>query len=351
MGEMVRIIRAALGLILLLLATCSALAEKRIALLIGNEAYPSEIGRLVNPHNDVAMLERALTALGFEVATVRDASLGALYQAVSAYARRVQAAGPNAVGFFYYSGHGAADAGINYLIPVDVQTAETGELWDQSLRLTEVTRKLKTEANNATHFVVFDACRNTLKLKKSGSRALVQSKGFVPALQENGMLIAFATADGELASDIGPGAGPYAKVLAEEIVRPGVEAVTMFRRVQVKVRSTIGQEPWLGFSALPEVHLAGSQQQNPGALPQSPPQASEAAEAWDRTKDASNVAVLEAFIARYRGTFYADLAQAKIEEIKKRVAIATPPPPVKSAPRPSSDNTQRYPTRPILLVV
>src|SRR5262249_59116289 len=88
-----------------------------------------------------------------------------------------------------------------------------------------------------------------------------------------------------------------------------------------------------------------------GAIPQSPPQASEAAEAWDRTKDASNVAVLEAFIARYRGTFYADLAQAKIEEIKKRVAIATPPPPVKSAPRPSSDNTQRYPTRPILLVV
>jgi uncharacterized caspase-like protein len=26
-------------------------------------------------------------------------------------------AGPNAVGFFYYSGHGAQDAGTNYLIP------------------------------------------------------------------------------------------------------------------------------------------------------------------------------------------------------------------------------------------
>ena len=105
-------------------------------------------------------MEKSLKGLGFEVAVERDAGLAALTRAVNGYARRVKAAGPNAVGFFYYSGHGAADAGTNYLIPVDVKTTETGELWDQSLRLTEVTRKLKMEAGNATHFVVFDACRN-----------------------------------------------------------------------------------------------------------------------------------------------------------------------------------------------
>jgi hypothetical protein len=53
-----------------------------------------------------------------------------------------------------------------------VKTTEAGELWDQSLRLTEITRKLKAEAGNATHFVVFDVCRNALKLKQTGSRAL-----------------------------------------------------------------------------------------------------------------------------------------------------------------------------------
>src|SRR5215467_1371647 len=88
-------------------------------------------------------------------------------------ARRVQAAGPSAVGFFYYSGHGASDGSTNYLILVDVKTTETGELWDQSLRLTEIMRKLKAEAGNGTHFVVFDACRNTLKLRQPGSRAVV----------------------------------------------------------------------------------------------------------------------------------------------------------------------------------
>jgi hypothetical protein len=57
----------------------------------------------------------------------------------------------------------------------------------------------------------------------------VQSKGFVPIAQESGMLIAYATAEVEFASDVGAHAGPYARALAEEIVRPGIESVIMFR--------------------------------------------------------------------------------------------------------------------------
>jgi len=251
-------VRVFVAIVLFLLPTAAiAQTEKRVALLIGNQGYGSEIGRLSNPHNDIALLERALKGLAFEVTTVRDAGLGGLHQVVNAYARQAQAAGRNAVGFFYYSGHGAADAGVNYLIPIDVKTSDTGELWDQSLRLTEITRKLKTEAGNATHFVVFDACRNTLKLTRTGSRALLQSKGFAPVTQESGMLIAYATAEGELASDVGTEAGPYAKTLAEEIIKPGVEAVVMFRNVQRRVRAALNQEPYLGFNALGDVYFAG----------------------------------------------------------------------------------------------
>ena len=71
------------------------------------------------------------------------------------------------------------------------------------------------------------------------------------------MLIAYSTAEGELASDVGDGAGLYASVLAEEIVKPGVEAVVMFRAVQRRVRATIKQEPYLGFSAMGDVYFAG----------------------------------------------------------------------------------------------
>ena len=183
--------RLVMAIVFWLVLHGAAQAQSRFALLIGNQSYASEIGALANPHNDVALLERTLKGLGFEVAVERDAGLASLTRAVNAYARRLQAAGPNAIGFFYYSGHGAQDGGTNYLIPVDVRSAEDSDLWDRSLRLTEITRKLKDEAGNATHFVVFDACRNVLKLKKPGSRALTQSKGFVPIRQESGMLIAY----------------------------------------------------------------------------------------------------------------------------------------------------------------
>ena len=320
-GTLAMWVRVVITFILLLLPTAlHAQAEKRIALLIGNQGYGSEIGRLANPHNDVALLEKTLKALGFEVRTVRDAGLAGLHQAVNAYARRVQAAGPNAVGFFYYSGHGAADAGTNYLIPIDVKTTETGELWDQSLRLTEITRKLKAEAGNATHFVVFDACRNTLKLTNAGSRALVQSKGFVPVAQESGMLIAYATAEGELASDLGAGAGPYAKALAEEIVKPGIEAVTMFRVVQRRVRMAIKQEPYLGFNAMGDVYLAGAEMPKP---PPPGPEVAEVAREWARV-DKTNVAELETFVRRHGSSAEADYARARIEELKKRLIPPVP---------------------------
>jgi hypothetical protein len=70
-------VRATIVLLLLALMPSAAAAEKRIALLIGNQSYASEIGRLANPHNDIALLEQALKGLGFDVATVRDAGLAA----------------------------------------------------------------------------------------------------------------------------------------------------------------------------------------------------------------------------------------------------------------------------------
>ena len=70
----------------------------------------------------------------------------------------------------------------------------------------------------------------------------------------------YATAEGELASDLGAGAGPYARTLAEEIIKPGVEAVAMFRVVQRRVRMAIRQEPYLGFNAMGDVYLAGNAQ-------------------------------------------------------------------------------------------
>jgi hypothetical protein len=47
---------------------------------------------------------------------------------------------------------------------------------------------------------------------------------------------------------------------------------------------------------------------------------SEAAEAWDRTKETTSVVALEAFIRRFGDTYYGDLARARIAELKEAEA-------------------------------
>src|SRR5262249_25982483 len=95
-------VRVAIALLLLVVLRSAALAEGRIALLIGNEGYSAEIGRLSNPRNDIALLEGVLKRLGFDVTTVRDAGLASLHQAVNTHVRRVRQSGPDTVGFFEF---------------------------------------------------------------------------------------------------------------------------------------------------------------------------------------------------------------------------------------------------------
>jgi uncharacterized caspase-like protein len=77
----------------------------------------------------------------------------------------------------------------------------------------------------------------------------------VPVGNTSGVMIAYATAPGRTASDTGSAGGPYAKALAEEIVNPGIEAVTMFRNVQLRIKQAIGQDPWLTCPTLPAALL------------------------------------------------------------------------------------------------
>src|SRR4029450_9179697 len=55
--------------------------------------------------------------------------------------------------------------------------------------------------------------------------------------QQNAVLVAFSTERGNVAVD----QSLYAKALAEELVRPGLEAAQVFRRVRARVREDTRQ--------------------------------------------------------------------------------------------------------------
>src|SRR4026209_2266706 len=99
-------VRVAITVLLLFAASWPAHAEKRIALLMGNQACKPGVGALVNPLNDTRLVGEALKAVNFEVLRpIQNATRSAMLRAVHEFASRLKAAGPDAVGFLYYSGH------------------------------------------------------------------------------------------------------------------------------------------------------------------------------------------------------------------------------------------------------
>jgi uncharacterized caspase-like protein len=316
------------------LATATAMAQEqpRLALLIGNKGYTANVGPLKNPHNDVDLIESSLKRLGFKVTVLKDASYKAMDTALKRYVTEVRRAGQNALSFFYYSGHGVAnpETQINYLIPVDVADADDDKVWFESFQQTAIIDLLSRQAANATHYVVFDACRNELNVAGTAAKALGTDKGFVPITDTAGLLIAYATAPRKTASDFGDGGGPYAKALAAELVKPGIEAVTMFRNVQLKVKQTIGQDPWLSFPSLPPVYLAGPRMPEPGASPLSksesapgtagtPTTYEQQAELamWASLKDSKDPVALQLYLDRYPKGAFADLAKLMIAQARR----------------------------------
>ena len=102
-----QIAAAALALVAFAVAAGGASAqtpEKRIALVIGNDAYQT-LPRLGNATADARDIGQALETAGFETTVKKDVKRRELYQLIDAFAARI-AGSPDTVGLFYYAGHG-----------------------------------------------------------------------------------------------------------------------------------------------------------------------------------------------------------------------------------------------------
>src|SRR5262245_3387416 len=297
-----------------------AQTEKRIALLIGNRDYKAGVGSLTNPLNDIRIVGDALKSVGFEVLKpTQNATRVAMLRAIHEFAGKLKSAGPDAVGFLYYSGHGIASAGENYLMPVDVEEPSTLELSMQGVKQSEVLAILRGEAPNAAHYLVLDACRNTLQGARGG-------KGFVPVGQQSGVLVAFATEPGKTATDLGQGSGPYAAALAAELVQPGQSDLIMFHNVRVAVmdKTNGDQVPWTedGIQRRQRVLFGGEivapvPPTAPAANPMQAAGAADVVRVCREVEAMTSLSMLAVLERQHAGTPAADCISARIGELKE----------------------------------
>ena len=132
--------------------------QQRFALIIGNSKYQKT---LKNTINDAEAMASKLTALGFSVSIKTEANQARINNAINQFIQQLADAEDNAVGLFYYAGHGIEHNNVNYLIPVDEKIANPRDLVKKGVKLETVLKgfaRLKHSEGN--YFMILDACRN-----------------------------------------------------------------------------------------------------------------------------------------------------------------------------------------------
>ena len=320
--RLIHMVRALfVGVVVWSLTSSIASATPRVALVIGNSSY-TNVPPLPNPANDASAIADLFKAAGFAVELRRNVGIAELRRAISDFA---EVAAEADIAIVYFAGHGIEVDGNNYLIPVDAKLARDFDTDDEALSLDRVLRAI--EPARRLRLVILDACRDNpfaKTMKRSvASRSLGRGLARVePSISET--LIAFSAKAGSVALD-GDGANsPFTTALLQHLATPGLDIRLAFGRVRDTVIELTGrkQEPFVyGSLGGEQISLLDAPIETP-PLSKTPPQIAEAAQAWAATKDTESEAVLTAFIRRYEGSYYADLARARLDELKHKAAKA-----------------------------
>ncbi|MCP1386229.1 caspase family protein [Runella salmonicolor] len=176
-------------------------ATKRVAFLIGNNNY-TNVHPLKNPERDVDALQKVLEGLGFKVFAYKNCSLSETQQVYSDFLKQLDHVKPE-VAWVYFSGHGLGVNGVNYLLPTDTSIGCVEQLQSyEAVSLNSwIEDLLKKQIKH--NFIFLDACRDLGKLTHCSGAAITGAvQGLSkPTEKYRGLLIAFATTEGNTADD------------------------------------------------------------------------------------------------------------------------------------------------------
>lgn len=241
-------------LVLVLIMGLSGMAHAdRIALVIGNGAYPES--PLSNAVNDARDMKKALHDLGFTtVVYAEDADIVQMKRKADEFISQLEV---DSEGVFYFSGHGAQVDGSNYLIPLKSGIRDEVELQHYAFDVGLLLDKLRKRGNRF-NLVILDACRdNPFKGFKAQIGGLASMSG------PEGTMIAFASAPNTSASNNKSGKNSlFTKHLLLHISEPGLKVEDLWKKVRLGViqdspNPAKPQTPWENGSLMGDFCFAG----------------------------------------------------------------------------------------------
>jgi uncharacterized caspase-like protein len=303
-------------------------SERRLALIVGNDAYPE--ARLQNARNDARAIDRALRQLQFTTTLIEDVSRARLAEALEDFTASLTASD---VVVFYYAGHGVQVGGQNYLLPVDFKGRSETSVRFGAVSANDVQRMLERAR---VSMLVLDACRNN---PFTGSRA---AGGGLAPMETRGSLVAFATGAGQTASD-NPAAtnGLFTRELLAALDEPGLSVFQVFQRVRQRVyMASNGTQMPAVYDSLLGDFVFRPAAASPGAPRMSPTEVELAL--WRSAESAGTIPAFEAYLQGFPDGQFATAARLHLDRLRKATAPSS-----SSAPERIPDSTPASPTRPL----
>jgi hypothetical protein len=318
----------------LILVCGPALAEKRVALVLGDSAY-QHAPSLTNPANDAALIAKTLKDAGFDVVDSRqNLSAQETRRALREFSDEAADAD---IAVVYFAGHGLELDGVNYLIPVDARLQRDGDVYDEAISLDRLL--VAVEPAKKLRLVILDACRDnpflqTMKRTLS-SRSISRGLAKIETDSPN-TLIAYSAKAGSTALDGTGKDSPFTVALASHLTTPGLDVrrALGFVRDDVLKSTANRQEPYVyGSLGGDDVPLVPAPAPAPAAsaAPSGDAQTNERRD-YELALQIGNRAAFEAFLAQHGDGYYANLAKLQLDKLSTAEAHAAPSAPAAPSP-------------------
>jgi hypothetical protein len=183
------------------LLASQALAAKRVAFVVGIDAYdnlPAQ-HQLRKAVNDAHALGETLQGLGYQVVSADNADRRGFNENWQKFLSLIE---PGDEAAFFFASHGIEIAGQNYLLPRDVPKPQSGEaslVKNESLSVTQLLSDLQEEGPRVS-LVILDACRDN-PFAADGTRSVGGTRGLARVEAPEGTFVMYSAGAGQTALD------------------------------------------------------------------------------------------------------------------------------------------------------
>jgi uncharacterized caspase-like protein len=302
---------------------CAQQNETRVAVVIGNAAYPDAEAPLKDPVDNARALADELRRHGFEVDSSQNLTKEAMRAALDRFYGKIKS---GSTALLFFSGYGIQSDRQTYMIPVNAQIWTEPDVRRDGYSLDSILAEMNSRGARVKIAILDASRRNPFE-----RRFRPVAGGLAPVSVPKGTVVMYAAAPGAVARD--SDRQVFVNELIKEIRGPGkIEEAFNRTLISVSKASQGEQVPWFSSSLVEEFSFVTTarpstpaptvvETEKKPAAPQ-PDSEADARAAYQSAERVGTKKAYEDFLAKYPSGRHSEQAREKIAKLTSPPAPA-----------------------------